>query len=222
VVKIILKAVICFLPWRLKRWLMIKIFGYKIHPNSRIGYSWVFPGMLILDDGAFIDSLCVFIHLDSCLLQEKAYVGRMNWITGHSSSGTKFYLRYKNRTPRLILNAHSTITRGHHIDCSDLVSIGRFSTIAGYNSQILTHSINIDRGEQSVGSVEIGDYCFVGTRSIILPGSSLPSYCVLAAGAVLCSKYTQEYMVYAGVPARPVKGLRRDAKYFTRLTGEVV
>ena len=68
----------------------------------------------------------------------------------------------------------------------------------------------------------IGDYTFVGTGSIILLNSSLPSFSVLGAGSVLNKKYSEEYFLYAGNPARAVKKLEHDAAYFNRRTGYVV
>ena len=49
----------------------------------------------------------------------------------------------------------------------------------------------------------------------------LPDYSVLGAGAVLNKKYDERYKLYAGVPARPVKDIDRNAKYFDRLSGFV-
>lgn len=54
---------------------------------------------------------------------------------------------------------------------------------------------------------------------IILGGSRLPNNSVLAAGAVLNKNYTDEWKLYAGVPAVPRKDLPHDAKYFNRENG---
>ena len=69
--------------------------------------------------------------------------------------------------------------------------------------------------------VLIGDYCFVGTGSIVLSGSVLPSYSVLGAGSVLNKAYEETHMLYAGNPARPVKKLDAELKYFVRSIGFV-
>lgn len=58
-------------------------------------------------------------------------------------------------------------------------------TMAGCNSQFLTHSIDIYFNRQGSKPIIIGNYCFISTRVTILGGSSLPDKSVLAAGAVL-------------------------------------
>ena len=121
-----------------------------------------------------------------------------------------------------MLGDNSAIVARHIIDCTDSVMIGKFSTIAGHRSQILTHAIDLEENEQSCEPVRIGDYCFVGTAAIILKGSVLPSYSVLGAGAVLNTIYAEEWSVYAGNPARKVKSIDASYKYFVRNNGFVV
>ena len=121
-----------------------------------------------------------------------------------------------------MLGDHAAITNRHLIDCTDTVTIGCFSTFAGFRSQILTHSISIQDARQRSGPVVIGDYTFIGTASIILPNSRLPSFSVLGAGSVLNKKLNEEYWLYAGNPARPVKELAQGAAYFSRKTGYIV
>jgi putative colanic acid biosynthesis acetyltransferase WcaF len=45
---------------------------------------------------------------------------------------------------------------------------------------------------------------WVGARSVVLPGVTVASHSIVAAGSVL-SKNTEAYMIYAGNPAVPVK-----------------
>jgi acetyltransferase-like isoleucine patch superfamily enzyme len=99
--------------------------------------------------------------------------------------------------------------------------VGRFTTIAGNHSQFLTHSIDIVAGRQNSEPIEIGDYCFVSTRCVILGGGRLPSQSVLAAGAVLTKAFDASFSLYGGVPARCIKELPKEARYFHRVTGFV-
>lgn len=41
------------------------------------------------------------------------------------------------------------------------------------------------------------------------------------AGAVLNKTYTEEWKLYGGVPAKPIKDISKDAKYFNRKIGFV-
>jgi len=147
----------------------------------------------------------------------------LNWISGFPKDVNLLHFADQtDRAPKLTLGDHAAITNRHLIDCTDAVTIGRYSTFAGFKSQILTHSISIVDSRQRSGPVVIGDYTFVGTASIILPNSCLPSCSVLGAGSVLNKKYIDEYFLYAGNPARPVKKLECDSAYFIRTTGYVI
>jgi len=107
-------------------------------------------------------------------------------------------------------------------NCCNSVEIGEFSTFAGFRSQILTHAIDLKASRQRSAPVLIGDYCFVGTSVVLLAGSQLPSYCVLGASACLTRAFSDENMLYAGVPAKAVKGLYDNDAYFKREKGFVL
>jgi acetyltransferase-like isoleucine patch superfamily enzyme len=210
------------LPWRWRRRLLQSWFGYEIHPTAKIGLAWVFPKELSMAEGAKIDHFTVAINLDRIVMSEKAKIGRSNWITGFPT-GTKslHFAHQQNRRSELLIGAFSAITKHHHIDCTSQIEIGKFVTIAGYYSQLLTHSIDVFENRQDSHSIKIGDYCFVSTNVVILGGSSLPSYSVLGAKALLNKTYTEEWKLYGGVPAKVVKDIPKDAKYFSRKDGFV-
>lgn len=50
----------------------------------------------------------------------------------------------------------------------------------------------------------------------MLGGSKLPAYSGLAAGATLNKCYNEEWTMYGGVPAKQIKGIPQNAKYFHR------
>lgn len=221
--KIIAAFVLIFLPTRLSRFLYRKLFGFQIHDSARIGMSLVIPGRLSMAKNSKIGHLNVIKGVAEVAIGESASVGSLNWISGFpkNTNSTHFSDQF-NRSPKLVLGDHSAITNRHLIDCTDAVIIGRFTTFAGFRSQILTHSISINESRQRSGPVVIGDYAFIGTGSIILPNSCLPSFSVLGAGSVLNKQYSEEYQLYAGNPARPVKSLDHDAAYFNRKAGYVI
>lgn len=217
-----LLLIISFLfPWNVKRWILQKFFGYEIHPTAKIGISWVLPQHLIMEAHSQIGTLTVCKSLDLIHLKEYAIIGNGNWITGFPSSSTAFFAGYDQREPQLIVGKHSTITNRHLIDCSDSVTIGAFSTFAGFNSQILSHSISIELSKQTASPITIGDYCFIGTNCVLLQDSSLPNYSVLGAKSLLNKKYLEEYTLYAGVPARSIKSLPKEYLYFARTVGYI-
>jgi len=219
-----LKKLITFLlPWGLRRRLLHYWFGYEIHPTARIGWAWVFPGKLIMKERAKIGHFTVGIHLDYIELGKYVSIGRSNWITGFPSSGKSKHFAHQSgqRRSELIVGDHSAITKHHHLDCTNSIHVGRFSTIAGYQSQFLTHSIDIRLNRQDSIPIAIGDYCFVGTNVVVLGGAKLPGYSVLGAKSLLNKVYDKEWGLYAGVPANLVKYMDKDYQYFTRQEGFV-
>jgi acetyltransferase-like isoleucine patch superfamily enzyme len=115
----------------------------------------------------------------------------------------------------------SAITKHHHLDCTNAIYIGKFATIAGYQSQLLTHSINVMDGIQDSKPIVIGQYTFVGTNVVILGGATLPAFSVLGAKSLLNKSFSAEWKLYGGVPAKPLNDIPHDAKYFTRSEGYV-
>ena len=207
------------LPWNMRRRFMNWRFGYRIHPAARIGISWVFPANLIMGENSSIGHLNIFKDADLVELGEWALLGNLNWITAYPKGCDRHFSHQPDRKPQLVIGDHAAVTNRHLIDCTNSVTIGSFSTFAGFRSQILTHSIDLAEGKQSSAPVTIGRYCFVGTGCVLLGGAILPDYSILCAMSLLNRDYTDTYRLYAGVPAKPIKALDKDLKYFTRETG---
>jgi acetyltransferase-like isoleucine patch superfamily enzyme len=214
-------ALSLLLPWFLRRRVLAALFGYRLHPTSRIGLAWIFPAHLEMEAHSAIGHFTVCKGLDRLHLKEHASIGRLNWITGFPSGPSRHFAHQPERCPILVLGCHSAITNRHLIDCTACVTIGDYSTFAGFHSQILTHSIDLEHNRQSSAPVHIGNYCFVGTDCVLLGGSRLPDYCVLGAKSLLRAAFSEEYTLYAGVPAAPRKALDADWKYFLRSEGFV-
>jgi acetyltransferase-like isoleucine patch superfamily enzyme len=102
------------------------------------------------------------------------------------------------------------------------VSIGAFTTVAGYRSQLLSHSIDLQQNRQHSEPITIGAHCFVGTACVILGGSVLPDHSVLGALSLLNKPHTEPWSLYAGHPARWMKAIDSQAAYFNRSQGFVV
>lgn len=211
-----------FLPWCLKRLLLNRIKGFEISKNAHIGLSIINPKELVMKSGSSIGHFNIAIHLDKLELRENSKISRFNWITGFpTGTNSKHFSHDDGRKSELIVGKESAITKHHHIDCTNFIHIGDYVTIAGYYSQLLTHSIDVYQGRQDSHSIIIGDYCFVSTNVNILGGSLLPAHSILAAGAVLNKVYNDEWKIYGGVPAKPIKNISPTAKYFTRSEGFV-
>jgi maltose O-acetyltransferase len=97
---------------------------------------------------------------------------------------------------RSFLDGRDTLKIGSHVDIASEVMI--------YNSE---HDIGSDDFHAITAPVEIGDYVFIGPRSIILPGVTVGRGAIIAAGAVV-TKNVPEYTIVGGIPAVPI-GVRK-------------
>jgi acetyltransferase-like isoleucine patch superfamily enzyme len=220
-----MKKIVCFLllilPWHLRRLALIAFFGYKIHPTARIGLSLICPDRLEMDRNSRIGNLSVCKGLSLLRLNESALIGNLNWITGYPIGDRSSFGGDIDRRPELVVGEHAAITNRHWLDCTNAVDVGRFSTVAGCYSQVLTHSIDLVNCRQASKPIRIGEYCFLGTGSILLGGSSLPDYSVLGAGSLLIGAYQETHFLYGGVPAKAIKTLPAEMGYFQRKQGFV-
>jgi acetyltransferase-like isoleucine patch superfamily enzyme len=223
VLSILRKAVIVPLPWPLKRPLLQRCFGYQLAPSARIGLAWIYPRRLQMAAGARIASGTVALNLDALEMGPHASIGRSNWITGFpTGTNSPHFAHQPERRAELLLGEHAAITKHHHIDCTNSITIGPFSTIAGYYSQLLSHAIDLQHNRQHSEPIHIGTYCFVGSNCVILGGSVLPNHCVLGALSLLNKAHTQSWGLYAGQPAQWRKPIAPDAAYFSRERGFVL
>ena len=212
----IINLLIIFLPWIIRRYILNKFYHYKIHPTARIGLSYIYPEHLIMGEGARIGHLNVAIHLELIQMDKNCSISQKNWITGFPLKNKSHFQDFPERKPYLIMKEDSAITKQHLVDCTDTVTIGEFTSVGGYGTQILSHSTSLEKNRQACAPIQIGHHCFVGTRCIILPGSVLPSQSVLGAGAVLKKKYTESFVLYGGVPAKYIKKMDETYEFFHR------
>jgi acetyltransferase-like isoleucine patch superfamily enzyme len=216
------RALIVLLPWKLRRLALQRFYGFELHPESHIGLAWIFPGKLVMERGTSIGHFTVARGMDSIVMREQSRIGRLNWITAFPTlTESAHFAHLTGRKAELVLDEHSAITNRHIIDCTERVAIGRYATVAGFRSQILTHSIDLMICRQDAKPVTIGEYCFVGTSCTILGGAVLPDHSVLSAQALLNGAQHEPYRLYAGVPAVPIRTLDADVQYFTRSEGYV-
>jgi acetyltransferase-like isoleucine patch superfamily enzyme len=212
------------LPWPLRRAFLRYFFGYEISDTSRIGLSWIYPKKLVMKAGARIGHLTICKDIDLLEMAESTVIGNLDWITGYPSGPCDrgHFAHQVNRRPELILGPHAAITNRHFIDCTEYVHVGAYASVAGFASQLMTHSIDIEKGRQDSHPITVGAYCFVGTNCVLLGGSALPDYSVLGAKSLLNKALTEKYYLYGGVPAKALKALPHDSGYFTRQSGYVI
>lgn len=204
-------------PWRVRRVVLVFVLGWHISPRAYIGFSLLASRRVTLGDGARIGHFSHVRALEMLHLADDARLGSWNWIGGIPLQDATHFRHQATRLPRLVLGTGAAITSRHLLDCSDSIEIGAFSIIAGYRSQILTHSIDIVSGRQMANPVHIGERCLIGSGTIVLPGVEVADHVIVAAGAVVRGSLTHSFALYGGVPARLIKKVDSTAEFFNRL-----
>jgi acetyltransferase-like isoleucine patch superfamily enzyme len=105
---------------------------------------------------------------------------------------------------QLVLGERTVINQRCRLDARGGLTIGHDVSISP-EVHILTADHDIFSPELSgrTSSVKIGDFVFIGSRAMILPGCSIGRGAVVAAGAVV-TKDVEALSVVAGVPAREI------------------
>jgi maltose O-acetyltransferase len=138
------------------------------------------------------------------------------------------YLRYKTLKRIIKLGVNNKIQKGVYIGNGNNVEIGdncqinekaRLDNVIIANNVMIARDciflgkmhgfkeINVPMMHQGVINSEstiIEDDVWIGARVIVMPGIKIAKGCIIGAGAVV-TKNTEEYGVYAGVPARLIK-----------------
>lgn len=128
---------------------------------------------------------------------------------------TEFCRNLDIRSPhRVSVGSNTTINKRALIDGrGGELKIGNCVDIA-QEAQIWTlqHDYNSPCYAAVGKPVSIGDYAWIGTRAIILPGVNVGEGVVVAAGAVV-TKDIEPYTVVAGVPAKKITERQRSLSY---------
>lgn len=88
-----------------------------------------------------------------------------------------------------------------------LVTIGNDVTIAA-GAILLTHDNSVIKCDLDAtdyfGRITIGDSCFIGMNSILMPGVELGERTIVGAGSVVSKSFPQGNVIIAGNPARVI------------------
>jgi serine acetyltransferase len=197
---------------------LLRIAGWNIHPEATIG-----PCLMLrlegvsLGAGSSIGPFNVFRNLRSLDMAEGSTIDSWNW----ASAATSISFCDNPLARTLSLGAHSAVTSRHYIDATGGVTIGAHATVAGHRTTILTHGIDLYAGTQRAAMVQVGAYSIVSSNTKMTPGSVVPDRCVIGMGSVVAKGLALPLMLYAGVPARPVKPLDPASRYFQKTTSVV-
>src|SRR5262249_15898160 len=151
--------------------------------DARIGVSLILCRDLTMEAGAIIGHMNVIKGNMTLDMKASSSIGQFNWITGGNADPR--YFKNCVRRSELVIGEESGITSRHIFDCTDSIEIGRFTTIAGYRSTIITHGIDYQTAKQTCRPIRIGDFCLVGSNVTVLMGVEIANKSVIGAGTVV-------------------------------------
>lgn len=100
--------------------------------------------------------------------------------------------------------------RGCYVQGGGKLIIGEYVSFAT-NIGIITANHDIYNQQQHIkGKVEIGDYCWIGMNSVILPNVKLGPRTIVGAGSVVTKSFPEGFCVIGGNPAKKIKDLDPD------------
>jgi len=121
--------------------------------------------------------------------------------------------RPKPDRPTIEIGEHTVINRQCVLDGRGGLRVGNNVSISP-GVWLLTdgHDMQDPLFPEVSAPITIGDYAWLGSRAMVLPGVTVGEGAVIAAGAI-ATKHVPPYTVVAGVPARPIGIRQRDLRY---------
>lgn len=199
---------------RAKNWLFRRL-GHRVHPRAKFGpcIVWDVDGMH-LDEESRVGPFNVFRNLRRVEIGRASVIGQWNWLSAAPSLVGQI-----ESGGCVTLGVHSAITSRHYIDLSGGLTVGKFSTVAGVRSTVITHGIGWRENRQRVRPVSIGDYCIIGSNSSMTPGAAVGDRSVVGMGATLAGTYEAGSLI-VGTRGEVVRR-DLDGDYFERSRGYV-
>ncbi|MBC7933660.1 MAG: hypothetical protein H7Z38_24125 [Rubrivivax sp.] len=220
--RLVLLALIAALPGFLKRPLYRWLFGYKIGRKARLGFSIIDAAECEIEHHARIGHLNLIVGVEKLVIRDHARIGHLNIIRGGDEVIIGRYAEIlrlneinsipdpdniNSADPRFYLGDGAVITAGHKIDFTDRVEIGRRTILGGRNSSLWTHN------RQRTRPIVIGEQTYIGSEIRVAPGGVIPSRCIVGIGSVITGRLEGEYLLIAGVPAKPLKELSEEDRF---------
>ncbi|TFC94236.1 MULTISPECIES: DapH/DapD/GlmU-related protein [Cryobacterium] len=227
-IKDVMRALAWALPASTAKNRLLRSIGHDVHPSAIARSCLVFRvSQVTMGANSRIGRWNLLKNMRTVSIGDHATIGRLNIFSSHPV--------YKKLYPdgaALDVGSHSFVTSRHQFDCSGSIVIGEYSSVAGHETKIVTHSIDVRRNAQAAYPVRIGSRSFVGARCLLLGGAILPDRSVLAGGSVL-SRAREDALpgLWAGVPAvlrGPIDGewfersTTGTSRVFIPATGETV
>lgn len=220
--RLVLLVLIAALPGFLKRPLYRWLFGYKIDKKVRLGFSVIDAGECEIGYKTRIGHFNLIVGVEKLVIRDHAHIGHLNIIRGGDEVIIGRYAEILRMNeinsipdpdiinvadPRFHLGDGAVVTAGHKIDFTDRVEIGRRTILGGRNSSLWTHN------RQRTQPIVIGEQTYIGSEIRVAPGGVIPSRCIVGIGSVITGRLEGEYLLIAGVPAKPLKELSEEDRF---------
>ncbi|PAD67853.1 hypothetical protein CHH83_16970 [Bacillus sp. 7586-K] len=101
----------------------------------------------------------------------------------------------------LVLDGRGKLLIGNNVNISPYVKI--------YTAE---HKVNSPTFEYTEGQVIIGDYVWISTNAMVMPGVTIGEGAVIAAGAVVTNN-VEPYSIVGGVPAKKIGDRKKGLDY---------
>ncbi|MDD4950727.1 acyltransferase [Sulfuricurvum sp.] len=134
-------------------------------------------------------------------------------------------IKNSQKKPLLQIGDNTNIEQSAHIICHSKILIGKNCSITGfccivdvnhpYDDIDDTRKIGL-RIDNSDSFIEIGDNCFLGFRTTIMPNVKLGNNCVVGANTLITKSFPA-YSVIAGNPAKMIKRYDLDKKMWKKV-----
>jgi acetyltransferase-like isoleucine patch superfamily enzyme len=185
---------------------IIDVAECSIEDDVQIGHFNLFlvTKKLTIGDHARIGHLNIIRGGDEVRLGRYSEIIRLNEINSIPEPDV-----VNETDPRFILGDGSVVVASHKIDFTDRVVLGKCVILGGRNSSLWTHNRQMTR------PITIGDYAYVGSEIRIAPGGEIPARCVVGIGSVITKKIEGENNLIAGVPAKVINSLGKEALFLT-------
>jgi len=153
----------------------------------------------------------VVFHQDMVRFPHRITIGRRSII--RHGGRIEIVIHGQDPLPWLSIGDDVNIEQNVHIVCHCRIRIGNNVSITGNCAIVdVSHPVDaIERGmkigdaiDPAASHVEIGDNCFIGFGSTILPGVTIGENCVIGAGSVV-TRDIPSNSIASGAPARVLR-----------------
>ena len=182
----------------------------------------------------FVKKIITIVYLWGCIWYDKKYLIGQNFSRDSFSRGWKWIIKYwfpqkvlgyarevpfpipssvKYSAPQNIIFHPDDMCSMQSPGCyfqaiNAKLIIGRGTKIAP-NCGLITTNHDLQNLEKSAEgkAVIIGEKCWIGMNSIILPGVKLANHIIVGAGSVVTKSFNEENIIIAGNPAKKIRNI---------------